>query len=284
MKTLTEESKIEAWQEGAINTEPATDHTPEKDRNMAPTIIAVPVIAANFSLDSGPCVQSPKGANTMNEHATPRPRGSGSIYQNGSAVWWIKFYVRGIGRRESSHSPDRKVAEKLLKRRLAEVETKTYITRTNVKVDELISDLFAEYRQQGRKSIKTAEWRWKKHLEPFFRKLPADDLNTDLAQRYCAKREEEKASGASINRELAILKRAFHLAMKRTPPKVRSCPVIPMYKESAPRTGFLEDAQYTPLAMECSKVGLWLRALLTTAYSFAFRKGDCSRCASSRST
>jgi hypothetical protein len=73
-----------------------------------------------------------------------------------------------------------------------------------VKVDELISDLFAEYRQQGRKSIKTAEWRWEKHLEPFFHKLPADDLNTDLVQRYCAKREAEQASGASINRELAI--------------------------------------------------------------------------------
>ena len=210
----------------------------------------------------------------MTENATPRPRGSGSIYQNGSSVWWVKFYVRGIARRESSHSPDRKVAEKLLKRRLAEVETKTYIPRTNVKIDELITDLFAEYRQQGRKSITTAEWRWKKHLEPFFHKMPADDLNTDLAQRYCAKREEEKASGASINRELAILKRAYHLGMKRTPPKVRACPVIPMYKESAPRTGFLEDAQYTPLAMECSKVGLWLRALLTTAYSFAFRKGE----------
>ncbi|MGB8990225.1 MAG: site-specific integrase, partial [Candidatus Sulfotelmatobacter sp.] len=118
------------------------------------------------------------------------------------------------------------------------------------------------------------ELRWKTHLEPFFHKLPVDDLNTDLVQRYCAKREKEQASGATINRELAILKRAFHLAMKRTPPKVRACPVIPMYKESAPRTGFLEDAQYTPLAMECSKVGLWLRAMLTTAYSFAFRKGE----------
>jgi integrase len=49
---------------------------------------------------------------------------------------------------------------------------------------------------------------------------------------------------------------------------------MPMYKESAARTGFLEDAQYTPLARECSKVGLWLRALLTTAYSFALRKGE----------
>jgi integrase len=217
-------------------------------------------------------VVSPKEKNEM--ETEKRARGSGSIYQNGSTVWWVKFYVREIARRESSHSTDRKAAEKLLKRRLAEVETKTYIARTNVKIDELIVDFLAEYRQQGRKSIKTAELRWKTHLEPFFHKLPVDDLNTDLVQRYCAKREKEQASGATINRELAILKRAFHLAMKRTPPKVRACPVIPMYKESAPRTGFLEDAQYTPLAMECSKVGLWLRAMLTTAYSFAFRKGE----------
>src|ERR1019366_10751915 len=116
---------------------------------MAPTIISRSEIAANSALDSGLCVQSLKGANTMKENnATPRPRGSGSIYQNGSAVWWVKFYVRGISRRESSHSTDRKAAEKLLKRRLAEVETKTYVMRTNVKIDELITDLFAEYRQQ----------------------------------------------------------------------------------------------------------------------------------------
>jgi integrase len=268
VKNALEKSKIEAWQDG-VQTAPATDHTPDESRNMAPLIIS-----ENPALDSGSCVQSMKGANTMTENATPRPRGSGSIYQNGSSVWWIKFYVRGIARRESSHSTDRKVAEKLLKRRLAEVETKTYIPRTNIKIDELITDLFAEYRQQGRKSIKTAEWRWKKHLEPFFRKLPADDLSTDLVQRYCAKREAEGASGPSINREMAFLKRAFHLAMRRTPPKVRACPEMPTYKESEARTGFLEDAQYTHLAMECSKVGLWLRALLTTAYSFAFRKGE----------
>jgi integrase len=47
-----------------------------------------------------------------------------------------------------------------------------------------------------------------------------------------------------------------------------------MYKEGAPRQGFLEDGQYTPLAMECSRVGLWLRSMLSTAYSFAFRKGE----------
>jgi integrase len=47
-----------------------------------------------------------------------------------------------------------------------------------------------------------------------------------------------------------------------------------MYKESDPRTGFLEDAAYVRLARECSKEGLWLRALLTVAYSFGFRSGE----------
>jgi hypothetical protein len=59
------------------------------------------------------------------EKVTKRARGSGSIFQNGSAVWWIKFHDRGVPRRENSHSTDRRVAEKLLKKRLAEVETQT---------------------------------------------------------------------------------------------------------------------------------------------------------------
>jgi hypothetical protein len=74
VKTLLEKSKIEAWQDGVISTAPATDHMFLRGGNVAPTIIAVPVIAANFSLDSGLCVQSLKGVNTMKENATPRPR------------------------------------------------------------------------------------------------------------------------------------------------------------------------------------------------------------------
>jgi integrase len=210
----------------------------------------------------------------MNEHATPRPRGSGSIYQNGSSVWWVKYYRRGIAFRESSHSPDRKAAEKLLKRRLAEIETKTYIARTNVRVDELIEDVMAEYRRNGFKSLKSVTQRWERRLRPFFHKLPVDDLTTNLVQRYCEKRKAEGAANGTVNREVSILRHAFNLGLKTTPPKVRMVPVMPMYKEADPRTGFLPDADYARLAAECNRVGLWLRALLTTAYSFGFRKGE----------
>jgi site-specific recombinase XerD len=166
------------------------------------------------------------------------------------------------------------VAKKLLKRRLAEVETKTYVMRTNVKIDELIADLLAEYRRERRKTTAEVESRWKKHLEPFFGRMKVDDINTDTVQRYSIQRIEQDAAGPTVNRELAIVKHAFHLGMKSTPPKVRACPVIPMYKENPARKGFLDDDQYTLLARECNREGLWFRALLTTAYSFAFRKSE----------
>jgi integrase len=210
----------------------------------------------------------------MQEKTMKRERGTGSIFHNGSAVWWIKFYTRGIPKRESSHSTDLDVAKKLLKRRLAEVETKTYVMRTNVKIEELITDLLAEYRRERRKTITDVESRWKNHLEPFFGRMKVDDISTDTVQRYGKKRTEEGASGPTVNREIAILKHAFHLALKCSPRKVREVPVMSMYKESPARKGFLNDDQYTLLARQCNREGLWFRALLTTAYSFAFRKGE----------
>jgi len=72
----------------------------------------------------------------MQEAEKPkRERGTGSIFKNGSAVCWIKFYDRGIPCRESSHSTDYAVAEKLLKRRLAEVLTDTFTPRQNIRID-----------------------------------------------------------------------------------------------------------------------------------------------------
>jgi len=206
------------------------------------------------------------------EETVKRERGTGSVFTNGSNILWIKYYWRGIAKRESTHSTDRKVAERLLRRRLAEVETRTFTPSTNVRIDELYADMVAEYKREGRKSLKHLEMRWRKHLQPFFTRLRADNLNTDLVQRYGIKREKDGASGPTINRELAILKHACNLARENG--KLRAVPVIHMYKESTARTGFLEDAQYMKLAAECNKEGLWLRALLTTAYSFAFRKGE----------
>jgi integrase len=208
------------------------------------------------------------------EKKEKRARGSGSIFQNGSSVWWIQFYERGIARRESAHSTDYKVAEKLLKRRLAEVETKTFVPRENIRIDELIEDLRAEYKEKNRKSLCQVGKRWELHLAPFFTRMRVSDIDTDRIRRYSDFRRGQGASPATLNRELSILKRAFNLALESTPPKIKIVPYIPMNVENNTRVGFVRDEEYSKLAAECSKEGLWLRAMLAVAYNLAWRKGE----------
>jgi integrase len=201
-----------------------------------------------------------------------RARGSGSIYQNGSSVWWIKFYDRGIPRRESSHSKDPAVAEKLLKRRLAEVLTDVFIPRQNVRMDTLIQDVLDDHHANGRKSTEHVEARWRLHLAEYFSRMKACEVKTDRIQRYIQHRLDQGAERATVNRELSLLKRSLRLAFKAG--KLKALPFVPMLKENNARRGFVEVDGYVRLAGECAKVGLWLRGLLETAYTFGFRLGE----------
>lgn len=203
-----------------------------------------------------------------------RKRGDGSIFQAGSSTWWISFSERGIRHRENSRSTDYHVAERLLKRRLAELETQTFIPRASVRVDELVSDLMAEYREKQQKSLASVEQRWRLHLSPFFTKRRASDITTDMVRRYIAQRQAEGASPATCNRECAILKASFNLALESTPPKVMRTPFIPMFAEKNVRTGFLADADQAKLARECAAKGLWLRTAFAIGCTFGWRLSE----------
>jgi len=206
-----------------------------------------------------------------------RPRGTGSIYtQPGSAKFWVQYYRNGKPFRESTHLTDRRKAEKFLQNRLAEVATGNFLGPRieKISVAELAEDLQRDYRINRRKSQEWAERRWRLHLEPFFGHLRCVQVSSDVLARYVDERQAAGAKAASINRELAFLKRAFRLGYKATPPKVQRVPAFPMLKETNVRKGFLEDAQYDQLAAECAKEGLWLRAMLATYYNFGWRKSE----------
>jgi integrase len=106
---------------------------------------------------------------------------------------------------------------------------------------------------------------------PFFTRIRACDITTDRMRRYIDARLAECAQVATVNRELALLKRAFNLARECTPPKVKAVPYIPMLKESNVRKGFVRSDGYGRLAEECGRVGLWMRALLECGYSYGWR-------------
>jgi integrase len=215
-------------------------------------------------------------------------RRTGRVFHNGSSIWWIGFSDRGIPRRESSGSTDKAVAEKKLKKQLAEVLTQTYAPSVNVKIDQLIEDVFADYRNKSRKSIDCVTRRWRLHLKPWFRNRRASDLTTDCINAYIERRKVEsiedvpkekqekvlKGCAATINRELALLKYAYNLGRKCTPPKVRIVPYFPSLEENKPRAGFLGAANYMAVATACVQVGLWLRAIFEVGHTYGWRVSE----------
>jgi integrase len=99
----------------------------------------------------------------------------------------------------------------------------------------------------------------------------AGKVETGDINKYVAARIEEGAENASINRELAILRRMFSLAVENKKVKADAVPFIKMLKESNTRTGFLESRDQDALARACGKVGLWMRTIFEVGVTLGWR-------------
>jgi integrase len=78
----------------------------------------------------------------------------------------------------------------------------------------------------------------------------------------------------TVNRELALLHRAFQLAYNQDPPLVARVPHFPKLTEDEPRKGFLKPESYQKLLFELSEE---LRLLFVVAYHVGLRKGALLR-------
>jgi integrase len=198
-------------------------------------------------------------------------RGMGSIYLRGR-IWWIGYWRNGKCFAESSKSQQMADALELLKQRQGEIVTGRFAGgAANVRVGDLLEAVVEDYRQNERRSLLVTEQRMRRHVSPFFAKLRAAKFETGHAKNYIKKRASQDASNATINRELAILKRAFRLAARSDPPLVGHVPYIPTLKENNVRTGFVEDEQYLALRHQLPE---YLRLLLVIAYYTGVRKGE----------
>jgi len=198
-------------------------------------------------------------------------RGSGCIYkQKTSDVWWLKYYRNGRPLRESSGTTDEVRAGKILTQRIAQVTTGTHpgLEIERVKVDELAEDFLRDYRINGKKSIDDVEARWRLHLAPVFSGMKAAYVTSKHLAQYVDQRQQEDAANATINREMAALKRMFSLGHKATPKKVLHMPAFPYLKENNVRQGFLEDSQFDKLVQGAD---LWFRTLVECGATIGWR-------------
>ena len=133
------------------------------------------------------------------------------IYQR-NRIWWISYYDQNRRRvQESSHSSRRRDAEKLHAFRTSEVLRGVYKHPVRITLDEF-GKRYMEHAKANKRSWLRDE-QMLKHLGEFFgteRQL-ADITAADI-EGYKLRRKA-KVSGSTVNRELALLKRMFNLAI-----------------------------------------------------------------------
>src|ERR1700722_20149366 len=177
-----------------------------------------------------------------------KTRGLGGTYQRGG-IWWIQFYVRGRRYRESTESTKETDATKLLKKRIGEAQQPGRPIGAQVEkttLTDLAAMIVTDYRANGRKSLDRLEDAII-HLKEFFGPdRRATDLTADRIVAYQAYRQEQgrkgrKVANATINYELAMLRRAFRLAARAG--KVAFRPEFEMLHVENARKGFFEADQ-----------------------------------------
>jgi integrase len=166
----------------------------------------------------------------------------GMIYKRGE-IYWIKYYRNGKPMRESSGSEKESDARRLLKLKEGDIAKGVPMTPKvgRVTVEEILKGVVTDYRVNSKNSLPEVEGRIEKHLLPYFFNRRAANVTTADIQDYVDKRQEAGAANATINRELATLKRGFSLAVRGG--TLISKPYIPMLKEDNVRQGFFEPEQ-----------------------------------------
>jgi integrase len=181
-------------------------------------------------------------------------------------TYWIRWYAKGGKRQaESTHSDKHADAVRMLNQRLSEKDAGGRVNR-QLKVDDGIKSVEADYVLNGRKSLDSMKRRWELHLRPYFGGQCMVGITSSDVRSYQKARMDAGASAGEINREASILRRAFTLAMKDG--ALTHKPHIPALREAAPRSGFFEHDQYESVLVQ---LPAHVQPVITFAYVTGWR-------------
>jgi hypothetical protein len=120
------------------------------------------------------------------------------------------------------------------------------MTSHRLQVNDLLDLLIEDLRAQGRATAREVEGRVALHLRPTLGPLLAGQVRGSTLVEYVRRRRDSGATGATVNRELSYLGRAYSVAKARDLLDYR--PHLPLQREAQPRQGFLTSDQVAALA------------------------------------
>jgi integrase len=193
----------------------------------------------------------------------------GSVYrQKNRTTYEISYYRDGRQIKESAGTDNYNDARDLLKKREGAIaDGKPVSERSNrLRFNEAAADVVHDYDINGKRTLDHVTRRIRLHLTPFFGGRRMSAITTPVVRIFVAERKTAGASNAEINRELAILKRAFSLAIKAG--ILSAKPYIPMLKENNVRKGFFEREQFDAIVAHLPER---LQPIIQTAYWTGWR-------------
>jgi len=153
-------------------------------------------------------------------------RGTGTIYLRGN-VWWLQYFANGRQINESTYQSDETEAARQLKVKVGEAAAGKDVTPERATINDLCALVLADYRLRKLRDTENLKWRLDKHIQPAIGSLLASRFAPRQVRQYVELRRKESAADATINRELAIVRRSFSLALREDPPLVQRAPHIP---------------------------------------------------------
>jgi hypothetical protein len=206
---------------------------------------------------------------------------SGRVFQRTSRhtgaplpTWWIAYYADGKKRRESAHTTDLDVAQRLLRARLHALDEGTYVgpARERLTINNILDGLVSFYRHKGHRSAPSAF----AQLKPWRKALGTSRALAVTTVKVQAVAHEWQARGttnATINRRLSLLRRAYRLAKFRLDPAqldFTDC----FLDEASPLGRHISSAEFAALAQH---LDAGRGALFEFCYLTGKRKGQMSR-------
>jgi integrase len=210
-----------------------------------------------------------------------RPHGSGHVYRpkfkvasgevREQKVWWIAYRAGGRLVRESADTTVKTEAETKLRGRLADIGaglvTATSAATTLVDLRALV---VRDYEVNGRKTTAAALKRRFRALEEHFGSdCRVSAIDVASVEQFKSARLQAKAKPATINRELAALRRGFRLAVKSG--RLARRPDFSLLAENNARRGFFELEQFEALRAHLPE---WLAPLIVFLYWTGWRGNE----------
>jgi site-specific recombinase XerD len=197
------------------------------------------------------------------------------MFKRSGGIWWVCIRDRGRKVQKSLQTTDRKLARSIEAKIRTEIVEGKYYDKpigNNKTFAQLVDKFMKEYAPKKSVNMQNSYTASIKHLVPFFGDLYLSSITPKNISSYKVLRRDEGAKPATINRELAMLSRAFTLAVDEWEwLSHKPFQKITRENENNEKAKYLTADEEKTLLVNCPE---WLRDLVVFGLNTGLRQNE----------